>query len=139
MKKATELYPDYAKNEQENGYFYCPGDYQPILDEFGEILVQVDDKGYQGDSRVLYRDGSRYGWLQFGWGSCSGCDALQACDSMAEVQELMDNLHDEIRWFDNKEEAVKFFETHDWEGDYSWHADEQKEFIRRSLEVLHAG
>ena len=139
MKTAIELYPEYVKDEQENGYFYGPSDYQPILNEFGEILVQVDDQDYQGDSRVLYRDGSRFGWLQFGWGSCSGCDSLQACDSMKEVQELIDQLKSEIKWFDSKEEAIKFFENHDWQGDYSWHADEQKEFIRRSLEVLHAG
>ncbi len=139
MKTAVELYPEHAKDEQENGYFYVPGDYQPILNEFGEILVQVDDQDYQGDSRVLYRDGSRFGWLQFGWGSCSGCDSLLACGSMEDVQELIGQLQSEIKWFDSKKEAIKFFETHDWQGDYSSHADGQKEFIRRSLEVLHAG
>jgi len=139
MKTANELYPEHAKIEQEGKYFYGPSEYQPILDEFGEILVQVDDKDYQGDSRVLYRDGSRFGWLQFGWGSCSGCDSLQACDNMKDIQELIDQLHSEIKWFDSKEGAIKFFETHDWQGDYSRHGDEQKEFVRSVLEVLNAG
>lgn len=128
MKTAKELY-------EEEGYFYQT-DYQPMLDEFGDILVQVDDEGYQGDSRVLYHDGKRFGWLQFGWGSCSGCDALQACNSVEEVQELMDELHNSIMWFDGPEEAIKFFESHDWEGDYSWWADEQREFIQLSLKTL---
>ena len=30
MKTAIELYPEYAKTEQENGYFYGPGDYPPF-------------------------------------------------------------------------------------------------------------
>ena len=128
MKTAKELY-------EEEGYFYQT-DYQSMLNEFGDILVQVDDEGYQGDSRVLYRDGKRFGWLQFGWGSCSGCDALQACNSVEEVQELMDELCNSIMWFDGPEEAIKFFESHDWEGDYSWHMDEQREFVRLVLETL---
>lgn len=136
MKTAVELYPDYEKEEQEKGYIYGPSNYQPILAEFGTIFVQVDDEDYQGDSRILYRDGSLFGWLQFGWGSCSGCDALQACVSMEEVQELIDQLHDSIKWFDSKEDAIEFFENHDWSGDYSWDSGEQKEFVRRVLDVL---
>ena len=138
MKTAIELYPEYASDEKEWGYFCSPSNYQPILDEFGEILVQVDDEDSAGDSRVLYRDDSRFGWLQFGWGSCSGSDALQGCSNMKEVQELIDSLQSEIEWFDSQEEAIKFFETHDWEGDYSWREDKQKEFVQRSLGILRA-
>ena len=64
-------------------------DYRPMIDSFGyEILLQVDDKDYQGDSRLLFRDVSRYGILIFGWGSCSGCDSLQACESLEDVEKL---------------------------------------------------
>lgn len=122
---ASELYADCAGD----GYFSSPSSYQPMLDSFGTILVQVDDNDYQGDSRVLYRDGQRFGWLQFGWGSCSGCDALQACDSFAEIEKLMEELCSQVRWFDSAAECLKFFNEHDWESDYSNDREEQKKFI----------
>jgi hypothetical protein len=128
MKKAKEIY-----DEKDS---YCWYDYNPMLKEFGEIVVKVDDEDYQGDSRVLYKYGDKYGWLQFGWGSCSGCDALQGCREIEEVQELMDDLKGRIVWFDNKAEASKFFEEHDWSGDYTGRDENQKEFIEKCLEEL---
>jgi hypothetical protein len=130
MRTAIELYPDYAQKEHRS--FYGPGDYQPILNSFGEIVVQVDDNDYQGDSRVLYRNGSKFGWLQFGWGSCSGCDALQACSSMGDIQNLIDELNSQIKWFDSASACLDFFNSHDWEGDYSWHRKEQRKFIEEA-------
>lgn len=101
MKTARELY---------EGYW---DDYQPMLDEFGEILVQVDDNDYQGDSFLIYRNNSQYGLLTFGWGSCSGCDALQACDNINEVQELMNSLYDSITWFNSLQELKDYISNDD--------------------------
>jgi len=132
MTTAKELY-----NYEDEIYFWGPNNYQPMLDSFGTIVIQVDDNNYQGDSRVLYQSGSMFGWLQFGWGSCSGCDALQACENIEEVQELMNELQNSIKWFFDKEEAIEFFETHDWKGDYSyWNNGEQKVFIDKVLKFL---
>ncbi len=136
MKSVFELYPEYSETEKNCGYFYGAYDYQPMLDQFGNILVQVDDDEYQGDSRVLYKSEKGYGWLQFGWGSCSGCDALRACESMAEVQSLMDELYQSIKWFADAKSCLQFFIEHDWEGDYSWNSSEQKEFVAKCKEVL---
>ena len=136
MKTATELYPDYAEEEKKDGSFYGPSDYTPILDNIGTVLLRDDDDDYQGDSRVLYKDGERIGYLQFGWGSCSGCDALQACNSIFEIQTLMDNLRDSVKWFMNRAEALEWFKTHNWELDYSWHEDNQRRFIKNAIEVL---
>jgi hypothetical protein len=129
MKTAKDLY------QNPGDVYFFPSDYQPMLAEFGEILVQVDDDGYQGDSRVLYRDGLRFGYLCFGWGSCSGCDALQACDTVQEVQELMDELRDSIKWFDSAADAMQWIETHDWAGDYAY----SEKFVTDALAVLRAG
>ena len=126
-KTAKELYNEDAR------YW---SSYHPMLSSFGNVLIQVDDDDWQGDSRVLYKDGDRYGYLQFGWGSCSGCDSLQACRNLEEVQNLMDNLRSQIKWFGSKEECLKFFETHDWEGDYSYRSREQGEFISTVKHVL---
>ena len=95
MKKVKEIY----ENDRFSWY-----DYQPMLNEFGEILIQVDEEAYQGDSFLLYKNDNKYGFLAFGWGSCSGCDALQACDTIDEVQELMNRLYNAIIWFDSLQE-----------------------------------
>lgn len=127
--KSQDLYPSYEEP------FYGPSDYSPILDSFGKILVQVDDEDYQGDSRVLYFKDGLYGYLNFGWGSCSGCDSLQACESHSEIQELIDGLEKDIMWL-NKEEMLKFFKERDWEGQYSWHIEETKKFVEEVINYL---
>lgn len=131
FKKAKELYPNSYDPTDE--YFFGPCDYQPILEEFGEILIQVDDKDYQGDSRVLFKNGNLYGILIFGWGSCSGCDSLQGCDSYEEIDELMIEMFRDIKWFDSLEDCKKYTKTRDWELQYCYHCDETKEFIDKIL------
>lgn len=117
--------------------FYGPSDYNPLLKSLGfEILIQIDDNDYQGDSRLLLKNQEKIGYLQFGWGSCSGCDALQACKSMNDITQLREELFNQIKWFNNKEEALTYFETHDWKGDYSNNQKEQKEFIEKTIEYL---
>jgi hypothetical protein len=128
MRKVVELYPESRD--------YSWDDYQPMVEEFGSVILQESDDDYQGSTWVLYQDGERIGWLRFGWGSCSGCDALQACDTIDEVQELMDFLWQSIRWFDTRDEALKFFVEHDWEGDWDYGTDAARTFVKKSIELL---
>lgn len=123
MKTAKEIFG----NET---YF---SSYGPMLDEFGQILLQVDDGDYQGDSRVMYYKGGQFGYLIFGWGSCSGCDRLQGCSDIVEVQNLMDELDNDIQWFASLDEIKHHFKTKDWELDHAWHAEETKDFIEQVL------
>lgn len=112
-------------------------DYYPIINDFGDILFKVDEDNYYGDSYILYGNvfgDGKYGFLNFGWGSCSGCDALQACESWEEVQELYNSLKNDIIWFDNAKEAYDWFTAHDWEGEYT--TPEKKKFIRISAIML---
>ena len=131
--KVEDIYPDlikkYSHNDEE--YFDAPYDYTPIINHIGRVIVRVDDSDYQGDTRVLLESefSRQIGWVQFGWGSCSGCDALQACESVSDVQSLVDEIIASVKWFHDKEDALKFFNEHDWEGDYSWHHKEQRMFI----------
>ena len=136
MRTAAELFPNEADEELKDGSFYGPADYNVIVNEFGNVLLSVEDDDYQGDTRTLLEKDGKYGWLQFGWGSCSGCDALQACNHIVEIQTLMDELHKSIKWFDTKAECLAFFQTHDWEGDYSWHDENQKKFVADAIKLL---
>lgn len=110
-------------------------DYNPLIESFGEILLQVDDNDYHGDSRaLLFKDGS-YGILIFGWGSCSGCDSLQACSTHEEIAELRDGLESSTKW-GSLNETLEYLLNHDWEGDYSWGQPETREFVEKAIEVL---
>ena len=133
MKPLTEVY---KKSEFSSKEFY-ESDYGPLLESMGwTILLKVDDQDYQGDSRVLFRDGNRYGFLIFGWGSCSGCDALQACDTFEEAEQLRNRLVHDTEWYDSKENCLRRINTKDWELDHSWHAEETKQFIIKAKALL---
>ncbi len=135
MKTAAELYADEFYNDD----YFCTSDYQRMLNEFGEIVIQKDDNDCQGDSYVLYRSGTRYGILIFGWGSCSGCDSLQACRSTDEVQELMNELHNDIQWFDSLEEAQDYLRFKDVRGEFWWHRSSGPDFLEAVLNYQELG
>lgn len=134
MKTAKELYPEEWAEEQEKGYIFHICDYQPMIDELGNVLIQIDDNDYSGDSRILYEKDGKYGFLIFGWGSCSGCDALQSCETMQDVQNIFDSLVHNVKWFNSLEELKKYFKEKDWPLDYSWHLDEGKLFVQQVLD-----
>lgn len=114
-------------------------DYTPMIESFGAVLVRKDGGSYQGDTWVLLQENDgRIGYLEFGWGSCSGCDALQACRSIEDVNELANRFYDSIRWFPNKTECAKWFKTYDFEGNWCWHDEDFRDFHRDVLTYLSA-
>lgn len=128
MKTAEELYKDHIDDQ-----WFCVCDYQPMINELGKVVIQVDDNDYQGDTRVLLRLDDRYGLLIFGWGSCSGCDALQSCQSIEQVQSLFDEMKQDVKWFDSLDLLKKYVIEKDWELEYCWHESETREFIDQVL------
>lgn len=67
-----------AKNE-ESDWFNGPG-YEDLLEATGLTVVESKRCGsYQGDAIALVRDETgREGIAVWGYGSCSGCDTLEA-------------------------------------------------------------
>ena len=121
-------------NYDDEESFYCSGDYEPLLESYGYLIVEKeDDHDYQGDSRVLYYDNinNKLGVLIFGWGSCSGCDALQACSSLKDIEELRESFHNNIRWFDSIYSLKEYIEEFDHEGQYYCHQTEWANFINK--------
>ena len=119
LSKAKDLYPRGWEGSDGEPW---PG-YTPILNSFGDIICRVDIPdigGYHGDTQVLLRNDGKYGYLMFGWGSCSGCDALLHCESYEEVDELIESTYGQIRWFDDEEEALRFFREHEWNHDHAY-------------------
>jgi hypothetical protein len=83
------------------------------------ILVENSDDDYQGDTRMLVKQGRRYGILTFGWGSCSGCDALEAAGSNVEaLAKLRQDIYDQIHWERGPRAMLNYIEGKDWSLDY---------------------
>lgn len=131
MSRAHALYPNCTRIYTDRTYFKAPDDYTPLLNSFGTVLIRVDDDDCQGDSRILLHKDGRYGFLIFGWGSCSGCDALQDCDSYDDLDALIDQLENEIHWFDSIAAAHTYIIEQDTNGRnfYSHNKPKWKEFV----------
>lgn len=130
LKPIEEVYPDL-----KGDYFYGPSDYRPMVESMGTVLLEVTERDYQGYSRFLLKDNDRYGYLMFGWGSCSGCDALQACNSYEEIHKLRKELYRNIVW-KSRDEMLKYMQDHDWQGDAAGNTEECREFVQKSIRQL---
>jgi len=91
--------------------------YEDLLESYGhKILIKVDQDDYQGDSMVLFYNekidtNQKYGFMVYGWGSCSGCDALEGCDSnYKEVQDLADSMEQSITWFESYKDFKRYID-----------------------------
>lgn len=88
------------------------------LSEYCDIISDITNSevlwdGYQGsyDGDVMYilRRGSEYAIGSNGYGSCSYCDVLQACENNEdEIKNLAIKLAKNLRWFDSFEEMKDY-------------------------------
>lgn len=134
-KSFADLYPDHGSGDD----FSSPCSYTPIIEGFGyDVALREDEDDYQGSTFVLYRDASRqeYGVLIFGWGSCSGCDTLQACYDERTVMDLRSDLHDCIIWFDDKDDAHAWFSDREQSGSYYAEQEMWKAFRDAALAII---
>lgn len=106
--------------------------YEDLIEtmEFEEILIDCSDDDYQGETYMLVSKLGQYGVFNYGWGSCSGCDAAQAVSSGTEANELRDDLYHSIRWFDTGAELYEWAETADHDLQWYGHDSAFKTFLR---------
>lgn len=111
--------------------------YEDLVGSLGvEIILWRSDEDYQGDSYVAVKDGDRYGYLTFGWGSCSGCDALEACSSVDEFSALRDDLEGGITWFDSLPEFKDYVANDKNLNDLSWRSTEAMKDFKKEVAEL---
>lgn len=132
--------PDWLDNDYPS--------YETIVDSWEyEVLAFETTGSYQGDHEVLLLDsGGRYGFLMIGYGSCSGCDLLEAIiphsytetQDWTEVDTFRNDLTGEIQWFDTAEDALTFLrskiqgDVNSW---YSWDR-EINEVLEKFIELI---
>jgi hypothetical protein len=111
--------------------------YMDLVKTFpASILLDVSDHDYQGETRLLIRDETRFGYLRFGWGSCSGCDALEAAHgSLADLTTLRDDLARSAHWEGDAYSLAHWLAHRDW-GLAEWPDPATTSFVVRSLEIL---
>jgi hypothetical protein len=93
--------------------------YEDLIQQFAQIEIMVAlGEAYEGDAHLLLKslDGKRLGFLYYGWGSCSGCDAFEACYSPEDFWNLRCDLERSVQWFDTPAELRAFLEARDWKG-----------------------
>lgn len=75
--------------------------YREIVEEFGFKVLYWKDFGItQGNSLVILKSKSEYGYLVIGWGDSIGTDMLLSCISDKDYEDLRNKLIDKIYWND---------------------------------------
>jgi len=121
--------PIYGMSQEDRIYH----GYDDMVRSFGKIVYKVTLGDWQRDYLYLIQGKEphqKWGYLKTGYGSCSGCDRYQACDSIKELEHLRNQIFDSVQWFGNSGEALEFFEKHDWEGDYYGSTSEVLDFAK---------
>lgn len=111
--------------------------YQDLVDSMEvNVLLEEHDNDYQGDSYYLLKKGREYGILIFGWGSCSGCDELEACyGDRKGATRLRDDLWSSIVWM-SKPDMRKYVNEKDWSLDYYYYERAGRKFGERVVKYF---
>lgn len=111
--------------------------YEDLVACFGRIVVEVSDSDYQGDTRyLLHAPDGRWGILVNGWGSCSGCDALQACGDAGDFAKLRESLSSNVKWFDTADACRAYIQGKDWETEFYHREPQTGQFVEQCLAAL---
>lgn len=74
-------------------------DYDTIVSSFARIEYKSSIGDYQGDHLyLLYGNRDQWGTLTVGYGSCSGCDQAEGCESWGDVARLVNQLRSDVAW-----------------------------------------
>lgn len=138
--KVEELYKDDKYSGYKSPCFDAPGDYDRMVADFGEIILKTDEGYYQGDylyilKRQVHKT-TEFGFLVVGYGSCSGCDALQGCSSWEEVQELYDSMKNNVKWTTSKKKLLREIIPQDVRYVSWYEAKDQADFILKASAAL---
>jgi hypothetical protein len=120
--------------KSEHGWFDTPG-YSAVIKTFGNVVMEASIGSYQGDTLVLLEKDGRLGFLVFGWGSCSGCDAMEACGSYEDLESLRSSLEGSIKW-GTAAELAAYFGSKDFDVEWYTHESGGQEFIEKAKAYL---
>ena len=94
-------------------YYSPPMHYDQIVATQGEVLGQWVMGTWQGDYIYLLKNDDKYSFYVIGYGSCSGCDALEACENDEEkiefrvVKRLLIEFANKLNQYNKRVEEIK--------------------------------
>lgn len=99
-----------AEHEDDNEFSVT---YHEIVESFGAVKATESTDDYQGDTVFAIENGGLFGFGEFGWGSCSGCDALEdACGDSAKIANVRNDIGGGIDWFRSLEDGIAYLKQH---------------------------
>ena len=130
----------------KNGY----PDYQDLVESGGfQIMLWEESGHYQGDFFTVVKDkNGRYGYCVIGFGSCTGCDALdaampldydQADADWSDIVILRASIIEDFKFFTSKEDLASFIEDSlrvNNGNNWYWLHDESREILSRFILIL---
>lgn len=115
-------------------YYYPPMGYDEIVATQGEVIGQWVMGTWQGDYIYLLKNKDKYSFFVIGYGSCSGCDALESCENDEEFNELKQDIINRIAW-GTKQEIVDHINNEEANRWY-FHEDGWEEIQKEALDLL---
>lgn len=104
-----------------------------------EVIDSADIGDYQGDCLALLRDPETglYAFVEWGYGSCSGCDTLQGAEgNLPEIQAIADDLHPMGEAWKSAPDMLTWFMDRDWAAHYYGKDTECVQFVARVISTL---
>jgi hypothetical protein len=115
-------------------WYSPPMSYDEMVETQGDIIKDWTLGYYQGDYVYLLKNGDKYAFTVIGYGSCSGCDNLQACENDEEFNELKDDVISSIVW--GTKQDVLDYVTNQEANRWYFHEEDWAEIRKEIMEIL---
>lgn len=146
MKFLDKKWPkvrEYDSGHSDFGSLTPYVEYEDLFTVSGMTILDSKYIGdYQGDLVLILRspEGKEVpslGISLFGYGSCSGCDALQAAMYNEEQMEsLRESLLSDVDWFSSAQEALDFLGSEEFRGRWQYGSGEAVSWLKEKLSAM---
>lgn len=114
--------------------------YSGFVDSFEVEVLAFEAVGdYQGDYHWLLYDpiNREYAFLTIGYGSCSGCDWLEAMEGSSEKEyiEARDDIWNGLIW-QSATRMLEWLTSETRKHDFSWFEEGYREFINECIRIM---
>lgn len=115
-------------------YYSPPMGYDQIVATQGEVIKDWVIGHWQGDYVYLLKNKDLYSLVVVGYGSCTGCDALQSCNNDQEFNELYEDIIRRIVW-GTKQDMLNDLNNEE-NNRWYYHEDEWVDIRKDVIEIL---
>lgn len=129
-------------------------EYEEGLKKLGYKIIAFECFGdWQGDYFAVVEKDNKIGYVIIGYGSCSGCDSLMACNwpswisetndedfqyADKQIRELFSDIEKSIRWGNPSELIRDLLRGNRWSNNIQWYKEDKgfKESRKKLVEAL---